>query len=88
MTTTLTHTLSPFPGPHEEAVAFYGPSLAVLALCQKNSEATLPVAAGFAKALLANTSPFDVGKWLATARSCPEPMLEPVGSVGHFPWGT
>nr|XP_003464282.1 gastric intrinsic factor [Cavia porcellus] len=48
------------PGPREEAVAFYGPSLAVLALCQKNSEATLPVAAGFAKALLANTSPFDV----------------------------
>nr|XP_005008623.1 LOW QUALITY PROTEIN: gastric intrinsic factor [Cavia porcellus] len=48
------------PGPKEEAVNFYAPSLAVLALCQKNWEATLPIAAGFAKALLANTSPFDV----------------------------
>ncbi|XP_010631396.1 cobalamin binding intrinsic factor [Fukomys damarensis] len=49
------------PAPSEETIAFYSPSLVVLALCQKNSEATLPIAAIFAKALLANTSPFHVG---------------------------
>ncbi|EHA98776.1 Gastric intrinsic factor [Heterocephalus glaber] len=49
------------PAPREEATAFYSPGLAILALCQKNSEATLPIATIFAKALLANTSPFHVG---------------------------
>ncbi|XP_004646965.1 gastric intrinsic factor [Octodon degus] len=49
------------PDPTEGAIAFYPPGLAVLALCQKNPETTLPIAVGFAKALLANTSPFDVG---------------------------
>ncbi|XP_008583020.1 PREDICTED: gastric intrinsic factor [Galeopterus variegatus] len=43
-----------------EATAFYGPSLAILALCQKNPEATLTTAVRFAKTLLANSSPFNV----------------------------
>lgn len=46
--------------PGAEASAFYGPSLAILALCQKNSEATLPVAVRFAKTLMRESSPFNV----------------------------
>ncbi|XP_015974488.2 cobalamin binding intrinsic factor isoform X2 [Rousettus aegyptiacus] len=46
--------------PSAEALSLYGPSLAILALCQKNSEATLPIAARFAKTVLAISSPFDI----------------------------
>lgn len=56
--------LALFPDPGAEASAFYGPSLAILALCQKNSEATLPIAVRFAKTLMMESSPFDVGKLL------------------------
>lgn len=52
-------------GPNTEASSFYGPSLAILALCQKNPEATLPIAARFAKTLLANSSPFNIGELVA-----------------------
>ncbi|XP_023378657.1 gastric intrinsic factor [Pteropus vampyrus] len=45
--------------PSAEALSFYGPSLAILALCQKNSEATLPIAVRFAKTVPANSSTFD-----------------------------
>ncbi|MEJ1273390.1 gastric intrinsic factor [Cricetulus griseus] len=48
--------------PGADPSAFYGPSLAILALCQKNSEATLPIAALFAKTLMSDPSPFSVGK--------------------------
>ncbi|XP_005408125.1 PREDICTED: gastric intrinsic factor [Chinchilla lanigera] len=73
------------PGPHEEATAFYAPGLAVLALCQKNSEATLPMAVGFAKALLANTAPFDVGTGAvaALALTCMYNKI-PVGSGNSY----
>ncbi|KAF5927393.1 hypothetical protein HPG69_018993 [Diceros bicornis minor] len=55
-----------------QALTFYEPSLAILALCQKNPEATLPIAARFAKSLLANTSPFnmDTGAVAALALTC------------------
>ncbi|KAM6157467.1 cobalamin binding intrinsic factor [Rhynchocyon petersi] len=46
--------------PNTEASSFYGPGLAILALCQKNSEAMLPIAVRFAKSLLVNPSPFNV----------------------------
>ncbi|KAM6160764.1 cobalamin binding intrinsic factor [Erethizon dorsatum] len=73
------------PGPNDGAIAFYAPSLAVLALCQKNSEATLPVAAGFAKALLANTSPFnvDTGAVATLALTCMYNKI-PVGSEDSY----
>ncbi|EPY74093.1 hypothetical protein CB1_002300016 [Camelus ferus] len=45
----------------DHASTFYGPSLAILALCQNNPEAALPTAARFAKTLLANSSPFNMG---------------------------
>ncbi|KAB1272658.1 Gastric intrinsic factor [Camelus dromedarius] len=48
----------------DHASTFYGPSLAILALCQNNPEAALPTAARFAKTLLANSSPFNMGKSL------------------------
>ncbi|OWK18173.1 hypothetical protein Celaphus_00009429 [Cervus elaphus hippelaphus] len=41
------------------ASTFYGPSLAILALCQNHPETALPIAARFAKVLLASSSPFD-----------------------------
>ncbi|XP_040860147.1 cobalamin binding intrinsic factor [Ochotona curzoniae] len=55
-----------------EASTFYSPSLAILALCQKNSEATLPLAVRFAKTLLVNSSPFsvDTGSMAALALTC------------------
>ncbi|XP_069326171.1 cobalamin binding intrinsic factor [Eulemur rufifrons] len=64
-----------------EASAFYGPSLAILALCQKNSEATLPIAVRFAKTLLANSSPFnvDTGAVATLALTCMYNKM-PVGS--------
>lgn len=56
----------PSQGLDSYASTFYGPSLAILALCQNNPETTLPIAARFAKTLLANSSPFDVGKSLVS----------------------
>ncbi|ELK13503.1 Gastric intrinsic factor [Pteropus alecto] len=46
--------------PSAEALSFYGPSLAILALCQQNSEATLPIAVRFAKTVPASSSTFDI----------------------------
>ncbi|XP_008068900.1 gastric intrinsic factor [Carlito syrichta] len=67
--------------PNAEASAFYGPSLAILALCQKNSEATLPIAVRFAKTLLVNSSPFnvDTGAMATLALTCMYNKI-PVGS--------
>ncbi|XP_075401774.1 cobalamin binding intrinsic factor [Tenrec ecaudatus] len=67
--------------PDVEASSFYGPSLAVLALCQKNPEATLPIAARFAKSLLVNTSPFnvDTGAIATLALTCMYNKI-PIGS--------
>uniref|UniRef100_A0A2K5L561 Cobalamin binding intrinsic factor n=1 Tax=Cercocebus atys TaxID=9531 RepID=A0A2K5L561_CERAT len=67
--------------PNAEASAFYGPSLAILALCQKNSEVTLPIAVRFAKTLLANSSPFnvDTGAMATLALTCMYNKI-PVGS--------
>ncbi|EPQ04086.1 Gastric intrinsic factor [Myotis brandtii] len=67
--------------PNAEASSFYGPSLAILALCQKNPEAALPIAARFAKTLLANSSPFnvDTGAMVTLALTCMYNKI-PVGS--------
>ncbi|XP_004714983.1 cobalamin binding intrinsic factor [Echinops telfairi] len=67
--------------PNAEASSFYGPSLAVLALCQKNPAAALPIAARFAKSLLANTSPFnvDTGAIATLALTCMYNKI-PIGS--------
>ncbi|XP_053417304.1 cobalamin binding intrinsic factor [Nycticebus coucang] len=67
--------------PNAEASAFYGPGLAILALCQKNSEATLPIAVRFAKTLRANSSPFnvDTGAVATLALTCMYNKL-PIGS--------
>nr|XP_008508117.1 PREDICTED: gastric intrinsic factor [Equus przewalskii] len=64
-----------------QASTFYGPSLAILALCQKNPETTLPIAARFAKTLLANSSPFnmDTGAMATLALTCMYNKI-PVGS--------
>ncbi|XP_012499414.1 PREDICTED: gastric intrinsic factor [Propithecus coquereli] len=64
-----------------EASAFYGPGLAILALCQKNSEETLPIAVRFSKTLLANSSPFnvDTGAVATLALTCMYDKI-PVGS--------
>ncbi|XP_049748027.1 cobalamin binding intrinsic factor [Elephas maximus indicus] len=53
-------------------LSFYGPGLAILALCQKNPAATLPIAARFAKSLMANLSPFnmDTGAIATLALTC------------------
>ncbi|XP_020035008.1 cobalamin binding intrinsic factor [Castor canadensis] len=68
-------------GPSEEATAFYGPSLAIMTLCQKNSETTLPIAVRFAKTLLANSSPFnvDTGAVATLALTCMYNKI-PIGS--------
>ncbi|XP_006876522.1 PREDICTED: gastric intrinsic factor [Chrysochloris asiatica] len=67
--------------PSAEATSFYGPSLAILALCQKNPETTLPIAARFAKSLLVNPSPFnmDTGAIATLALTCMYNKI-PVGS--------
>ncbi|KAM5223843.1 cobalamin binding intrinsic factor [Hipposideros larvatus] len=67
--------------PNAEASSFYGPSLAILALCQKNPETTLPIAARFAKTLLSNSSPFniDTGAVVTLALTCMYNKI-PVGS--------
>lgn len=59
----LTQAPVPSQGLDSYGSTFYGPSLAILALCQDNPETALPIAARFAKILLANSSPFDMGKW-------------------------
>ena len=58
----------PFPGPSAPAWTFYGPSLAVLALCQEHPGRALPVAARLAKILAAGLSPFNTGELAATCR--------------------
>ncbi|XP_045341310.1 cobalamin binding intrinsic factor isoform X1 [Leopardus geoffroyi] len=67
--------------PNAQSSTFYGPSLAVLALCQKNPETTLPIAVRFAKILLANSSPFntDTGAMVTLALTCMYNKI-PVGS--------
>ncbi|XP_053515144.1 cobalamin binding intrinsic factor isoform X1 [Artibeus jamaicensis] len=67
--------------PNAEALSFYGPSLAILALCQKNPETTLPIATRFAKTVLANSSPFnvDTGAMVTLALTCMYNKI-PVGS--------
>ncbi|KAM5186463.1 cobalamin binding intrinsic factor [Callospermophilus lateralis] len=67
--------------PNDQVTAFYGPSLAILALCQKNSESTLPIAVRFAKTLLSNTAPFnvDTGAVATLALTCMYNKI-PVGS--------
>ncbi|MBZ3879446.1 Gastric intrinsic factor [Sciurus carolinensis] len=71
--------------PSDQVTAFYGPSLAILALCQKNSETTLPIAVRFAKTLLSNTSPFnvDTGAVAALALTCMYNKI-PVGSEESY----
>uniref|UniRef100_A0A8C3YCW6 Cobalamin binding intrinsic factor n=1 Tax=Catagonus wagneri TaxID=51154 RepID=A0A8C3YCW6_9CETA len=63
------------------ASAFYGPSLAILALCQDNPEKTLPIAARFAKILMATSSPLntDTGAVVTLALTCMYNKI-PVGS--------
>uniref|UniRef100_A0A8D2CT00 Cobalamin binding intrinsic factor n=1 Tax=Sciurus vulgaris TaxID=55149 RepID=A0A8D2CT00_SCIVU len=70
---------------NDQVTAFYGPSLAILALCQKNSETTLPIAVRFAKTLLSNTSPFnvDTGAVAALALTCMYNKI-PVGSEESY----
>nr|XP_004667751.1 cobalamin binding intrinsic factor [Jaculus jaculus] len=71
--------------PNDEALAFYGPGLAILALCQKNPETTLPIAVRLAKALLANSSPFnvDTGAVVTLALTCMYNKI-PVGSQENY----
>ncbi|XP_059104241.1 cobalamin binding intrinsic factor [Peromyscus eremicus] len=73
------------PSPSAEASAFYGPSLAILALCQKNSEATLPIAVRFAKTLMRASSPFsvDTGAVATLALTCMYNRI-PVGSQENY----
>ncbi|XP_022363362.1 gastric intrinsic factor [Enhydra lutris kenyoni] len=58
--------------PSVPASTFYGPSLAVLALCQENPTRTLPIAARFAKILKFGSSPFymDTGAMATLALTC------------------
>ncbi|XP_021517775.1 cobalamin binding intrinsic factor [Meriones unguiculatus] len=71
--------------PGAEASAFYGPGLAILALCQKNSEATLPIAVRFAKTLMMESSPFnvDTGAVATLALTCMYNRI-PVGSQENY----
>lgn len=62
----------PFPGPSAPASNFYGPSLAVLALCQENPTRALPIAARFAKILRFGSSPFNTGELVAPSKHCPK----------------
>ncbi|XP_032212691.1 cobalamin binding intrinsic factor [Mustela erminea] len=59
-------------GPSAPAANFYGPSLAVLALCQENPTRALPIAARFAKILRFGSSPFntDTGAMATLALTC------------------
>ncbi|XP_043828410.1 cobalamin binding intrinsic factor isoform X2 [Dromiciops gliroides] len=63
--------------PQDPYSVFYGPSLGLLALCQKNQEGTLDLAVGFAKMLLANVSPFnvDTGALATLALTCVSNMI-------------
>ncbi|XP_036025393.1 cobalamin binding intrinsic factor-like [Onychomys torridus] len=73
------------PSPGAEASAFYGPSLAILTLCQKNSEATIPIAVRFAKTLIRESSPFnvDTGAVATLALTCMYNRI-PVGSQENY----
>ncbi|KAI5277929.1 Cobalamin Binding Intrinsic Factor [Manis pentadactyla] len=68
-------------GSNAQASTFYGPSLAILALCQKNPEKTLPIAARLAKILWNNFSPFnvDTGAMVTLALTCMYNKI-PIGS--------
>ncbi|KAK2489380.1 hypothetical protein MC885_020209 [Smutsia gigantea] len=68
-------------GSSAQASTFYGPSLAILALCQNNPEMTLPIAARFAKILWNNFSPFnvDTGAMVTLALTCMYNKI-PIGS--------
>ncbi|EDM12889.1 gastric intrinsic factor [Rattus norvegicus] len=68
-----------------ESSSFYGPALAILALCQKNSEATLPIAVRFAKTLMMESSPFsvDTGAVATLALTCMYNRI-PVGSQENY----
>ncbi|KAB0406716.1 hypothetical protein E2I00_017838, partial [Balaenoptera physalus] len=72
-------------GLNTHASSFYGPSLAILALCQNNPEKTLPIATRFAKSLLANSSPFnvDTGAMVTLALTCMYHKI-PVGSEDDY----
>ncbi|XP_005369727.1 gastric intrinsic factor [Microtus ochrogaster] len=66
------------------ASGFYGPSLAILALCQKNSEATLPIAVRFAKNLMRESSiGVDTGAVATLALTCMYNRI-PVGSEEDY----
>ncbi|XP_021008149.1 cobalamin binding intrinsic factor [Mus caroli] len=71
--------------PGAESSAFYGPGLAILALCQKSSEATLPIAVRFAKTLMMEPSPFnvDTGAVATLALTCMYNKI-PVGSQENY----
>ncbi|XP_045873573.1 cobalamin binding intrinsic factor [Meles meles] len=58
--------------PSAPASTFYGPSLAVLALCQENPKTALPIATRFAKILRFGSSPFntDTGAMATLALTC------------------
>ncbi|KAI5761265.1 CBLIF protein [Gulo gulo luscus] len=58
--------------PSAPVSTFYGPSLAVLALCQENPTRALPIAARFAKILRFGSSPFnmDTGAMATLALTC------------------
>lgn len=68
-------------GLNAPASSFYGPSLAIMALCQKNAEPILPIAVRFAKSLLVNVAPFsvDTGAMATLALTCMFNKI-PVGS--------
>ncbi|XP_051821757.1 cobalamin binding intrinsic factor [Antechinus flavipes] len=63
--------------PQDPHTVFYGPSLGLLALCQKNQEDTLKLAVRFSKMLLANVSPFnmDTGAMATLALTCVSNMV-------------
>nr|XP_020831834.1 gastric intrinsic factor [Phascolarctos cinereus] len=63
--------------PQDSYSVFYGPSLALLALCQMNQEVTLELAVTFSKMLLANVSQFniDTGAMVTLALTCISSMI-------------
>ncbi|XP_027716549.1 cobalamin binding intrinsic factor [Vombatus ursinus] len=63
--------------PQDPYSVFYGPSLGLLALCQKNQAGTLELAIKFSKMLLANTSRFnmDTGAMATLALTCVSNMI-------------
>ncbi|XP_074087509.1 cobalamin binding intrinsic factor [Macrotis lagotis] len=63
--------------PHDPYSVFYGPSLGLLALCQKKQKDTLELAVKLSKMLLANVSPFnmDTGAMATLALTCVSNMI-------------